>query len=182
MMKPRHIISLLLVLLPIQLLVSQDRDADLIFYDGTVLEGFGLIKKNGDIKFRLSLEDKADTWSHDMVKRIVLYGFEDQGTYEYIQLKEGRAPKLLKLLTEGQVILYSETVQYYSNDVSTNSQGGLSVSGNKFQNSTLYVKRKNEDYPTPLSGNFKRKTKAYFGDCPGLHDRVATMNLEDSRQ
>lgn len=67
---------------------SQVQRADLIFKDGDVIEGFGMITRNNKIKFRISLEDKADVFEGIIVKEIMFYGFEQTKIFEFVKITD----------------------------------------------------------------------------------------------
>jgi hypothetical protein len=102
---------------------SQDQEATILFNDGSAIEGFGSINKN-NIYFRASLDDKADSWSYDMVKGITFFGFESTVKYEYVSLDEFShpEPQLIEVVEEGNVTLYARVRKIvYVNSNSLNS-------------------------------------------------------------
>src|SRR5690606_18912835 len=92
-------------------------------------------------------------------------------------------PLLLEVLTEGEVTLYADVYSQRWIMLSLNTASSSSISinslGNPFDQglidtttSDLYLKRKNEELVTSLSGNFKKKVREYFGDCMGLNKKL----------
>ena len=69
----KNILSILFFIIPLINTFSQDQRAELIFNDGDVLEGFGMITKDNKIKFRISLKEKPDKWNYEIVKGIIFY-------------------------------------------------------------------------------------------------------------
>ena len=169
----KKIITSLIILFFSYSLISQNQKADIIFNDGTILEGLGMIMKNDKIKFRLSQDDESDIWTDLMVKGIIFYGFEIRAEYEYVKLDHNQPPKLLELINRGKVNLYNLKM---TNSWSTLSYGnnGLIQGKDYYNNSSshFYVKRGNEDIATSLKGNFKRKAREYFIDCDVIIEMI----------
>ena len=164
---------------------SQDQEATILFNDGSSIEGFGSLSKN-KIYFRASLDDKADSWSYDMVKGITFLGFESSVKYEYVSLDEFSKPEpqLLEVVEEGNVILYARIRESYMG-ASFNSNG-FNVkstrivtnnivsyrSGRENVTTDIYVKRANEKYPLSLNSSFYKRAVKYFSDCDVLSKKI----------
>ncbi len=160
---------LLLLLFLTSNLLSQDQKAEIIFNDGDILEGYGMITKNHKIKFRVSLEDKPDTWTSLMVKGITFYGFEMSKTFEYVKTNRKQKPVLLEVISFGKATLYQESFNFSSSFFDGNMM-------NRYHHSKeiLYVKREDEEVATRLSGNFKKLIKEYFKDCDVIQEMINT--------
>ncbi|TVZ55209.1 hypothetical protein OD91_0454 [Lutibacter sp. Hel_I_33_5] len=161
---------------------SQHLKVDLIFNDGQVLEGFGMVTKNGKIKFRISTEDEPDTWTFLMVKGVTFYHYEKVINFEYIKTNKRQKPLLLEVVSYGKVNLYIKSKKpvyieiknlnlNLNNNISVNPFFILSLLEN---NETLYVKRENEEIATKLSGRFRKKSLLYFKDCPEVIEIFST--------
>jgi len=164
---------------------SQDQEATILFNDGTTVEGFGSLSKN-KIYFRASLDDKADSWSYDMVKGITFLGFESSVKYEYVSLDEFSKPEpqLLEVVEEGNVILYArirenfQTTGFNSNGFNVHSARITTSnvvsyrSGRENVTTELYVKRANEKYPLSLNSSFYKRAVKYFSDCDVLSKKI----------
>jgi hypothetical protein len=163
----------------------QDQEATILFNDGSSIEGFGSINKN-KIYFRASLDDKADSWSYDMVKGITFLGFESTVKYEYVSLDEFSKPEpqLLEVVEEGNVILYARIRESYmgasfnsngfnvhSAQITTNNVVSYR-SGRGNVTTELYVKRANEKYPLSLNSSFYKRAVKYFSDCEVLSKKI----------
>ena len=103
---------------------SQDQEATILFNDGSTIDGFGSINKN-KIYFRVSLDDKPDSWSYDMAKGITFLGFESTVKFEYVLLDEFSppGPQLLEVVENGNVTLYARVrkiVNVNSNSLNSN--------------------------------------------------------------
>jgi len=173
---------------------SQDQDATIIFNDESTIEGFGSINKN-KVYFRVSLDDKADSWSYDMVKGITFLGFESTVKYEYVLLDEFSKPEpqLLEVVEEGNVTLYARSRESYMG-TSFNSNG-FNVhstrivtnnvvsyrSGKENVTTDLYVKRANEKYPLSLNGSFYKRATKYFSDCEVLAKKIDKGELSKTK-
>ncbi|WP_299189385.1 hypothetical protein [uncultured Aquimarina sp.] len=171
----KKIIFFTFILISANDLLSQEQEAEIFFNDGTSLDGYGMIHKTNEIKFRISLDDEYDVWTHLMVKKIIFYDFNHGGMYEYVIIKPNESPRLLEVLSEGNANLYADVTSY--NFYSTNNfQNGLPVDAKKEKISLkkLYIKKIDEKYPTALTGNFRKKTQKYFSDCEELLEKLKT--------
>ncbi|WP_291098978.1 MULTISPECIES: hypothetical protein [unclassified Flavobacterium] len=179
----------------------QDQEATIFFNDGSSIKGFGSIKKN-EIIFRVTLDDKPDSWSYDMAKGITFLGFESTIKYEYVKLDEFSKPKpqLLEVVEEGSVTLYASVKRSFQNFNVRSGGGGFNSGLNTnlgFNNpisnlnilggtpdivsyrssrgevdAEIYVKRIDEEYPTSLNGSFYKKAKKYFSDCEVINKKI----------
>lgn len=73
-------------------LFSQTLEAELIFTDGTSIEGFGTITKKHKVKFRIDPKDELETWEHHVVKGIYLNNRIETKYFEYVKLKKHSSP------------------------------------------------------------------------------------------
>ncbi|MDN3674251.1 hypothetical protein QWY99_14400 [Flavobacterium branchiarum] len=80
---------------------SQTQEAIIYFKNGDSIEGFAMLKFN-KIKFKISPDDKADTWDYEHIKKITFLGFEIRRTFEYVTLSSIDKPKLLETITKGE--------------------------------------------------------------------------------
>jgi len=165
-------ITLLLFLNLFNYSFSQSHEADLFLNDGTTIEGYGMIYKQNQIKFRTSLEDESDIWTHSLVKSIIIYSAEIDAKFEYVKLEPNGQVKLLQVICEGRVNLYAERIKRSIfigfNDISGYSNTKIT----DYENTRFYLKRLTENFPTRLSGNFKKKSKKYFSDCLKILEKV----------
>ncbi len=70
---------------------------------------------NGKIKFRISLDQKADKWTDLMIESLIIYEYGMASKYQYVFLSPNKPSKLLRLLAEGKVNLFG--------DINNNRQG-----------------------------------------------------------
>ncbi|RZJ53550.1 MAG: hypothetical protein EOO44_08140 [Flavobacterium sp.] len=162
---------------------SQDQECTLFFKDGDSIEGYGIIKNN-KIKFRISLDSKADTWDFENVSKIEFPDFHMLYTYEYVKLNSFDNPKLLELVVDGEVKLYrlEKTLLLINmNPEFVDLQKGESILSkhrepNKQTTEVFYLKRKNDEYPTHINigilSNWKKVTTTYFSDCDFLVKKI----------
>ncbi|TPG42255.1 hypothetical protein [Flavobacterium pectinovorum] len=164
---------------------SQTQEAIIYFKDGDSIEGFASIK-NDKIKFKISADDKADTWDYENVKEIKFIGFDIVQTYEYIKLNSSDDPKLLELIVEGNVCLYKEEKVQFFTDPNITKKTAISTHGtnniNNYAYQTeqsrelFYVKRKKDQYPTYINSgilsNWKKTTINFFADCDFLVKKI----------
>ena len=156
---------------------SQDQEATIFFKDGDSLKGFAMIK-NEKIKFRLSLDDKPDTWDEESVSKVEFYGFNIIKTYVYMKPNKYEKMRLFELLVDGEVSLYLEGFSHFVT-TSPNNPGSSQIV-DKIYN---YVKRKTDEFPTcincyPLE-SWKKKTLAFFKDCPNLIKKIKNNELRE---
>ncbi|CAM3703621.1 hypothetical protein FLGE108171_11200 [Flavobacterium gelidilacus] len=177
----------LLILLASFFSFSQDQEATIFFKDGDSIQGFAMIK-NEKIKFRISLDDKPDTWDSESVSKVEFYGFNIKKTFEYVKLsKHDKKPKLLEVLIKDKVSLYLETIYTYSTG-SNSGRGILPYYGSggitkKVSEENHYVKRTTDEFPTCINcyvlGSWKKKALEYFMDCPGLIKKINNHELRE---
>lgn len=148
---------------------SQTQEATLHFYDGTSIEGYGLIFQNNKIKFRVSLEDKPDVWDGIIVSGITFHGFEYDIKFNFVYTKNHKKyPLLLEVLTEGEVTLYANVITKNNYTPAFGIDNDRMRFSNSYATVKYYVKREEEALATKLKGRFKKCIIAYFGECSGL--------------
>jgi hypothetical protein len=164
---------------------SQTQEAIIYFKDGDSIEGLASLKNN-KIKFKISADDKADTWDYENVSKIKFIGFDIVQTYEYVKLNSFDDPKLLELIVEGDVCLYKEEKTQIFTDPNITNKTAISTHGTNNINSyayrteqyreLFYVKRKKDKYPTYINSgilsNWKKTTTSFFADCDSLVKRI----------
>ncbi|AWG20264.1 hypothetical protein FFWV33_01335 [Flavobacterium faecale] len=160
---------------------SQTIDATIFFKDGGSIIGYGLIKDN-KIKFRVSLDSKADSWDFEMVDKIEFQHFFEKQVYKYIKLNKTNDPVLMELVTEGKVSLYRLTDSSW---ISNYNFGYNQYVGNtKITKITNFVIRKNEEYPSCLNcelfNKWKKRTMDYLIDCQTLIKKIKSNELTES--
>lgn len=103
-------------------LFSQTLQAELIFTDGTSVEGYGTITSKNKIMFRVEPEDELEVWEHYVVKGIYLSSLFSARHFEYVKVKEHLPPKLMEVISEGKVNLYKQEKIKFEKDLNNHSQ------------------------------------------------------------
>ncbi|AYN02940.1 hypothetical protein [Flavobacterium sp. 140616W15] len=157
---------------------SQTQEAIIFFKNGDSIEGFAALKFN-KIKFKISLDDKTDTWDYEHIKKITFFGFEIKRTFEYVTLNSVDKPKLVEVITEGEATLYKKLGSDYSlfdhisNPHDEVQSYGSYINGQYSQPRDVpefyYVKKGKDKYPTCLNcgviNSWRRNTSKFFADC-----------------
>lgn len=157
---------------------SQTQEAIIYFKNGDSIEGFAMLKFN-KIKFKISPDDKADTWDYEHIKKITFLGFEIRRTFEYVTLSSIDKPKLLETITKGEATLYKKLgsdyslVDQISNPHDETQTYMTNIDGQHFQSRDVpvfyYVKKEKDTYPTCLNcgviNSWRRNTSKFFADC-----------------
>lgn len=154
-------------------LYSQDQEATLFFRDGTSLKGYASIKYNWIIKFRLTLDDKPDTWKDIMVEAVTFHGFNTDVRYEYQYEKaDMHHPLLLEVIEEGNVNVYvdSFTTRFYIPSV---NESFVTIRSIDIKKNKIYIKKPTEDLVIKFNNGFYYKEAVnYFKDCPSLVEKI----------
>ncbi|TDO71563.1 hypothetical protein EV143_108219 [Flavobacterium chryseum] len=157
---------------------SQAEEAIIYFKDGDSIKGFAALKFN-KIKFKVSQDDKPDTWDEEYVKKIMLFDSGTTRTFEYVKLNSLDKPKLVEIITKGEATLYKK----FGSDFSLTDQvynpydapptvynpQTKSYSQPSEASQFYYIKKQKDKYPTCLNCgilNARRKnTSKFFADC-----------------
>lgn len=164
-------IFLLGLLCIINTVFSQNLKADLVFKDGDIIEGFGVITKNNKIKFRVSLEDKPEVFTGKTVKTIIIYSYEEVVFFEYVNITDWIRPVLLKVISHGEVNLYERKENYI---VSPENENYRRYTVKRI----LYLKRDDENFATKIGFNFKKQAKEYFKDCDIIQELLESREYK----
>lgn len=152
---------------------GQSQEAIIFFHDGTSIKGYGSIASNYKIKFRTSLDKKADTWPDLMVKGIIFYGFEAKLRFEYKYDKPLKTwPLLLEVIEEGNVNIYvdSHIATVY---IPIPGRYGFGLKTLDFKKNKIYFKKPFEDEVIRFNKEFyKEKAVKYFEKCTSLVERI----------
>lgn len=169
---------------------SQTQEATIYFKDGDSIEGFASLKFN-KIKFKVSQDDKSDSWDEEFVKKITFLDFGTTRTFEYVKLNSLDKPKLVEIITQGEATLYKKLGSDFSltdliynpyNDRPDNSlspelktqlgpqaQQQLSNSNVSETSTFYYIKKPKDKYPTCLNcgivNGWRKNTSNFFADC-----------------
>ncbi|WP_430409762.1 hypothetical protein [Kordia sp.] len=149
---------------------GQNQKCELLFNDGTTIEGYGSLTNKDKIKFRLDRNSKPDTWDHTNVKRITFFGFENlKVTYQYVKMMFSTKRKLLEVVVDGEVKLLADVKSEWMSL-------GKPWNNTKIDATELFLIKHNEKELTPVNlglfGNWKKKLLRYFEDCPEVTDGI----------
>lgn len=169
---------------------SQTREAIIHFKDGDSIEGFASLKFN-KIKFKVTPEDKPDTWDEEFVKKITFLDFGVTRTFEYVKLNSLDKPKLVEIITQGEATLYKKIGSDFSltdmiynpyddrpdntlsptlkTQLGSQAQQQLSNSNVSEPSTFYYIKKPKDKYPTCLNcgviNAWRKNTSKFFADC-----------------
>lgn len=177
-MKQIYQITITLLLITFQSYSQTQETAILYFKDGDSIEGFAALKFN-KIKFKISQDDKADTWDYEYVKKITFLGFKIERTFEYITLNSLDKPKLVEIITKGEATLYKKfgsdfslTDQIYNPYDAPSTVYSPQTKSYSQPNEAAefyYIKKQKDKYPTCLNcgvlNAWRKNTSKFFADC-----------------
>lgn len=184
-MKKLVIIVTLLYVMPI---LSQNNKATLHFKDGTEISGLAKITTYGDkIKFRKDKNSEKSTYTSEELKSIEIHNkkiqFFGKRTkpgyvhYYYKKIKTQGSPLLLEILEEGKVKLFLDYKQ--STSAPMMGANGTMTGGGTYTINSYYVSKNDDEIVTHLgdrgnlfSKNFKKAASEYFKDCSRLVKKI----------
>lgn len=169
---------------------SQPKQATITFIDGSSYEGFADITQKLKIEFRIDINEAPDTFDGFDVKRISFSEMPYE-VFEYVFIDH--KPELLIVLSEGELIAYAKYMESFSTQKTkrqlanedyingTNSGSyrtsfngqNISMGGTySFKKSHYYIKKRGTDLVEDLKMVIRKKRGGYFGDCPGLMEKL----------
>lgn len=158
---------------------SQTQEAIIYFQDGDSIEGFASLKFN-KIKFKVSPDDKPDTWDYEHVKKITFLGFDMAITFEYVTLTSLDQPKLVEIITKGEATLYKKLGSDFSltdqliNPYDDPQPAGYNPTTKTYSQKRdvpefYYIKKQKDKYPTCINcglvNAWRKNTSKFFSDC-----------------
>ncbi|MFT5892235.1 MAG: hypothetical protein ACI9Y7_002345 [Dokdonia sp.] len=149
---------------------AQELKATIHFRDGTSLEGYGYIQKN-NIKFRLESEEEYDTWTDLMVKEIDFFWYKNQQTFRYVDLKNRLRYTLLKVVIQGEYILYGKSVPELRYSDNPSRFPHVVKTGNEIVRKYYLNKKGQEEYIEIPKIGYKRYVRKLFNDCEDFSER-----------
>lgn len=173
MKKSFFLFIILSILINISYCFSQSQEATIYFKDGESIQGYASIK-NDKIKFRVTLDSKADTWTSLMIDRVEFDTFFGPKIYKYIKLEKISSPILLELVTEGELSLYRKNDSSWTLD--PNFPKNKFPSNFKTESTINYLIHKDDNFATCLNcgiiNNWKKRTLKFLKDCPELVKKI----------
>lgn len=161
-----------IILILISLKSYSQTQAIIYFKDGDSIEGFASLKFN-KIKFKVSQDDKSDSWDEEYVKKITFLDFGATRTFEYVKLNSLDKPKLVEIITKGEATLYKKVGSDFSltdmiynpyddrpdntlsptlkTQLGPQAQQHLSNSNVSETSTFYYIKKAKDKYPTCLN-------------------------------
>ncbi len=175
-MKKATILLTVLVTCFITHCFAQTEEAILYFNDGTSVPGYARIKNNR-IKFRVSLDSKADFWGYEMIEKVEFETFFGPKIFRYIKVNDINNPILMEIVTEGHVSLYRKRKITWGHE-SLATPIGIPDHIKKTEKNTNFLIREGEDFPSCLNCDFlnrwKKRTIDFLSNCPGLVEKIKT--------
>ncbi|WP_298425255.1 hypothetical protein [uncultured Kordia sp.] len=164
---------------------SQNQKCELLFKDGTTIEGYASLTKKNRIKFRLDKKSNADIWGSENIQRITFFGFENsQLAFEYVKTRWKRTYELMEVVVDGDIKLYARAdtswihfplnVNIGEGSVFQPNNGNIS----RQTSFTLFLKKIEDEkailVKIGLFSSWKKKMIAYFNNCPEVTEGIAS--------
>ncbi len=186
-MKINYVILSFLILAATQSF-SQKTRAELIFKDGTILEGIAEPLNNNYIKYRKERKAKKEYFTFEEVDTLKMYYDFVPKIYVLVKIKDHPLPKILELARAGKnVVYYRDILQGNIAPMAFSSMGGggSMISGGGFYNiKHSYVRKTDEEEAEHLassnwiSKNFKNSASNFFSDCPELVQKIENREFK----
>ncbi|MCF6130759.1 hypothetical protein [Flavobacterium wongokense] len=149
---------------------GQEREAKLLFKDGSNVAGFGEIKKN-KIYFRLTKDENPEEWTEDDAKGLEFTGYRQTEKYIFIVHGKKNEIHLMEAIQEGNVALYKDT--YFTTQYTPINTQSTRVK--EIKNIDYYIKKPTDEKGIKVDMDFKKIGQAFFSDC---EDLMANINEE----
>ena len=170
-----------LVILISSLTTAQKTKAELIFKDGTRLEGLGRLTNDKQIRYRKSVDHKKKTFSFAEVDTLKLLADGRLQLWVQVRVKNKYEPKILELTVVGKnVFCYEESQMVYRTSNTVNNGMGI---GDFATETFIYLRKPGEAMAIPIITNdfifrsFRKRASEYFADCPELADKIRKREL-----
>jgi len=156
---------------------AQKTRGELHLKDGTVKSGFAKIIGIESVKYKSKKKEKATFYKMMEMEKVVIHDFESSSTYVLRETDKGKF-RLLKVLEEGRLNLYTLETQGYSGPRYTGGSNGVWTGGSYYSMKDLYVQKEGEIQVTYLGSNhfiaknFRKASSEYFKDCPILMEKI----------
>jgi hypothetical protein len=186
-MKLKNLLLVALLLLVCNSYAQQNR-AELIFKDGTVLNGLAEPINDNNIKFRKERKAKRQYFNFSEVDTLKVYYDFKPKVYVLVDIEGKKFPKVLELAHAGKNVAYYRVIsQSYSPGMAFGAVGGAAMmaTGTTYINIThSYARKTNQEKAIHLgssswiSKNFKTAASNYFSDCPKLVEKIQNKELK----
>lgn len=152
---------------------AQFKEGKIYFKDNKTIKGLVKVKTLGGIKFKTTSDSGAKDYSHEQIKGYDVNGWQ----YRYLKDNKTLAPKLLKLILEGEISLYSKIVKNPNSAISNGSpSGGIKMIINPFPTKIYYLKSK--DSVVKIGTTIKKSHLEFFKNCPELIKKIKTKEFK----
>lgn len=180
---------LCLLMLTASLSFGQRTRAELIFKDGSLLEGIAEPVNKNFIKFRKEPKAKKEYFTFEEVDTLKVYYDFIPTIYVMVKLKNGFAPKVMELARAGKNVVYYRSISQGNaaslGFLSNGGGAGAMMSGSGFSGAKhFYVRKTNEEGAIRLassswfSKNFKNTASNFFSDCPELVKKIQNREFK----
>lgn len=167
--------------------------AIIYFNDGTSLEGVGRLKtvltsKEEVIVFKIDKTDADEIWTYKDVNGITIIYEDEIIHYEYLKVNKNSFPELYEVVTEGTIKLFKKrTIKKYLSSSTLPSNNGIEtskgfnlnqktsetfVNPKEVENTTYYLKKDAEEFPTKVKDNYIKSFVEYMKDCDFLVEDI----------
>lgn len=159
---------------------AQKEKGTVTLIDGTAIDGFVKVTSN-KIIFKSDKNAKADKYDFTQAKSAIIVDKKgNEAMFEFVKINEDKDPKLLSIIVDGYLRLYSESItMYFGQPSASNPGGGFSGS------STYYIKKTNEEiaqyyvaYGYIPKVSFEKVIESYFSDCPKIQTKVENKEFK----
>jgi hypothetical protein len=155
-------------------------EATIHFNDGTSVRGYGKIVdvfKIYKIKFKVTLDGKADVWDELMVKGLTLHRELFDIEFQYVSIVHKSKPALLEVIEQAEISAYAEVDSHWVDmNFGNNQSSNFSYAPNMVRQTSykLFVKREETDKAFCFDGviNFKKEALKFFSNCPQIIEKI----------
>ena len=184
-MNKNYFSLILLVLISINTF-SQSNKVTVFYKNGDSIQGYVNRILSDDIKFSKEKKGKYKWLKSKGLDKLIIYSENGIKERHYLQYKKNSKKSktiLATLVLKGKVNYYINTYNFgngFRNDGTFFGMSQNSYYDKGFNQASLFVKRKNENYVTLLSTsgqvifskNFKKTSSEYFKDCKKLVSKI----------
>lgn len=185
-MKIYYVILSLLILTASQSFGQKAR-AELIFKDGSLLEGIAEPIHSYNIKFKKDHNAKKQYFSFEEVDTLKVYYDFEPTVYVLVKIKDGYVPKVLELVCAGKNAVYYRNIlpgKTLPVAIPSNDGGSIMIGGGISRGTHSYVRKTNEEEAIHLassnwiSKNFKNTASNFFSDCTELVEKIQNREFK----
>lgn len=165
---------------------AQKYKAELIFIDGTKMEGFANLKSSDEIRFRRKREAQRQIYTFDEVDTLKIHYKYKSRVYVKVRIVNKDKPKVLELVDAGKrVHCYQDVFAGYGPPAMVLGTGfNESHMGRNHKVTNFYLRKPQQEEVTYLastdwlSKNFKKAASKFFSDCSRLVAKIQNRELK----